>query len=117
MAAVGNRSRLRGMKRLKRIESLFPNLSNSDYLKYSPATTQYNCLAYAAGDVEHWWDHNLFWPVAAARGEDVDDLVRAFRSQGFQSCADAGASGPLRRSSYPDLRIPPGESATRGASP
>jgi len=33
----------------------FPRLTAARYRVTSPATTDYNCVAWAAGDTEHWW--------------------------------------------------------------
>jgi len=33
----------------------FPRLTAQNHRITSPATQGYNCVAWAAGDVEHWW--------------------------------------------------------------
>ncbi len=53
------------------LERLFPGLAASAYRVTSPRTPDYNCIAYAAGDEERWWEpdeeQDHFWPEGARR--------------------------------------------------
>jgi hypothetical protein len=40
---------------MERLEALFPRLRGTAYRITSPASEVYNCIAWAAGDTEHWW--------------------------------------------------------------
>ena len=42
---------------------LFPRLTPANHRITSPASPDYNCIAWSAGDTEHWWQPGVFWPV------------------------------------------------------
>ena len=71
------------------LESIFPNLKNDGYLVTSPATTRYNCIAWAAGTDAEWWDPAVgyYWPSNIPRGHSVDILKAVFADLGFVECA------------------------------
>ncbi len=67
----------------------FPHLAEHNHRITSPATVEYNCIARSAGDIEHWWQPGVYWPIATA----IDDygiaaLKQAFLALGFQDCDD-----------------------------
>ena len=67
----------------------FPRLRPDNYRITSPATTDYNCIAWAAGDTSHWWQPGVFWPVSAEAEDCVlSPLVRALESLGYQEAED-----------------------------
>lgn len=76
------------------IERFFPNLSTSRYSITSPAEKDYNCIAWAAGDVTAWWEpdpqYTCFWPDSIPRVYTVEAYIRAFETLGFTKCQDAG---------------------------
>jgi hypothetical protein len=39
----------------------FPRLTAQNHRSTSPATPDYNCVAWAAGDLEHWWQPGVYW--------------------------------------------------------
>lgn len=53
---------------MSEIETVFPKLSGTSYKKTSDDTERYNCLAWAAGDDDRWWesghpfDVGYYWP-------------------------------------------------------
>ena len=55
MAKLGKRARLHLMNKHE-IEQSFPNLQSSGYSITSPATIDYNCIAWATDDTEVWWE-------------------------------------------------------------
>ena len=66
----------------------FPFLTPENHRETSPRTKVYNCIAWAAEDVEHWWQPGVYWQLA---GWDADDygiaaLERAFGALGYQDC-------------------------------
>lgn len=54
--------------------------------------TRYNCIAFAAGDDQRWWEPIAFpspgyyWPEGADRGAGVDALVSCYEKCGFEVC-------------------------------
>ena len=41
----------------------FPRLAPQNHRITSPAGIEYNCVAWAAGDTENWWQPGVYWPV------------------------------------------------------
>ncbi|MHB8846284.1 MAG: DUF7689 domain-containing protein [Nitrospirota bacterium] len=72
------------------IEASFPNLPLHGYDITSPATPDYNCIAWAAQDIDSWWWPDPFqiyyWPAEAPRDVTVDAFIKAYESQGFVVC-------------------------------
>ncbi|HJT77779.1 MAG TPA: hypothetical protein VJ739_11310 [Gemmataceae bacterium] len=69
-------------------KDLFPRLTPSNHRVTSAANPAYNCVAWAAGDTEHWWQPGVFWPGEV--GEDDQGpraLEQAFLSLGYEDCA------------------------------
>ena len=71
-------------------EQLFPGLATSAYLVTSPRDRQYNCIAWAAGDVANWWwpttgpaDAPRFGPHGVPREETLTAFVLAFATLDF----------------------------------
>jgi hypothetical protein len=71
----------------------FPNLSPQNHSLASPATTEYNCIAFAAGDLRNWWWPDpagiSYWPPNALREETTTAFQQAFASLRYELCADA----------------------------
>lgn len=44
---------------VEEIEKAFPNLQIRGYSITSPATPEYNCIAWAAGEAQSWWEPDL----------------------------------------------------------
>jgi hypothetical protein len=78
---------------VERIEAIFPGLRASSFRVSSPATRDYNCIAWAAGDTAHWWwpdpdpDDDNFWPPGVLVAETLDAFVAAFATLGYVLCA------------------------------
>lgn len=72
------------------IEASFPNLPRHGYAITSPATTDYNCIAWAAQDIDAWWWPDplqlYFWPPDVPRAETLDAFIKAYESQGYSLC-------------------------------
>lgn len=67
----------------------FPRLNSQNHRVTSPLTARYNCIAWSAGDTDHWWQPGLFWPLdATANDFGIEALERAFAALGFERSAD-----------------------------
>ncbi len=75
-----------------RIEQTFPRLRSMEYKVTSPATTDYNCIAWAADDDTAWWWPDAYdigyWPREAPRAETIEAFVAAFGLLGYKPCHD-----------------------------
>lgn len=68
----------------------FPRLTVANHRLVSPPTEDYNCVAWAAHDTEHWWQPGSFWPITPANDDfSVAVLEQAFNTLGYEPCADA----------------------------
>ena len=75
--------------------SSFPHLTAANHRVTSPATTDYNCIAWSAGDTQHWWQPGGFWPGASPADDfGIGVLERAFSELGY---ADCGSDDTLER--------------------
>jgi len=70
----------------------FPFLDADRHAVTSNATNQYNCTAWAAGDVlNNWWPDEMdigFWPARAPREETINAFIQAYETLGYKLCAD-----------------------------
>ena len=77
----------------KEIECLFPNLKDSNYKIISPKTIEYNCIAWACGDIHRiWWPDPLnigYWPNEAPRFVSLEAFLKAFETLGYAVCNSA----------------------------
>jgi hypothetical protein len=83
------------------IEKLFPRLNERGFEITSPRDPDYNCVAWAAGDVKRWWwpGEPLFtyWPPEVSREESIASFVEAFSTLGYEKCADAGVDAGFEK--------------------
>lgn len=72
----------------KLIEEIFPALQSGGYDITSPATKEYNCIAWAAGDSETWWwpNKDCFWPPAIPQEETLDVFIKVYEAFGYSRC-------------------------------
>ena len=71
------------------IELFLPNLSPGKYRVTSDADRRYNCIAWAVGDRERWWDPidiDAYWPTGVERGDSVAIVQAGLRTVGFEAC-------------------------------
>ncbi len=67
----------------------FPRLTEQNHRVTSPSSPDYNCIAWAAGDIEHWWQPGVHWPIATAEYDyGIGILEQSFLSLGFEDCHD-----------------------------
>jgi len=75
-----------------RLEALFPQLSSSSYQIKSPATPQYNCIAWAAEEDDRWWEPvpvpGYYWPRRIPREVTLASLTMLFQRLGYRPGAD-----------------------------
>lgn len=71
------------------IEQDFPKLVIEGYRVTSNATREYNCIAWAAGVNDGWWDpaEGYMWPEGAPREYAKGALIAAYSALGFEICA------------------------------
>lgn len=78
---------------ISEIDALFPRLAEEGYSETSERTPEYNCVAWAAGDISaYWWPdpmHVGYWPDRAPREETAGAFVETFRMLGFEVCETA----------------------------
>jgi len=72
------------------LEALFPKLAETGYCITSPKARYYNCIAWAAGDDQRWWEPGLlethYWPSEAPQEYTVDAYAKAFGALGYETC-------------------------------
>jgi hypothetical protein len=68
----------------------FPLLRSTGFRPTSPATKDYNCIAWAAEISNKWWwpTKGGWWPPGTARARTVDCFVKAFGTRGYIKCED-----------------------------
>jgi hypothetical protein len=71
------------------IEEIFPKLVGSNFRRISEPDEKYNCVAWAAGRDDEWWDiePGYRWPDDVPRHCAVENLVRLYEGLGFVRCA------------------------------
>jgi hypothetical protein len=73
-------------------ENRFPNLTRGTYEKKSDESGRYNCIAFAVGDAERWWeppidgilDPGQYWPKGAPTDCHVSSYAKAYELHGFE---------------------------------
>ena len=67
----------------------FPRLTAENHRVTSPATLDYNCVAWSANDTERWWQPGVYWPVDFPQDEHgLGALEQAFMALDYEYCAD-----------------------------
>jgi hypothetical protein len=65
----------------------FPFLTPQNHHITSPPSIDYNCIAWAVCDSEHWWQPGTFWPIPVQTTDfTVAALVQAFEHLGYAGC-------------------------------
>lgn len=64
----------------------FPALAAGGFQITSAPTPEYNCIAWAIGDNEHFWWPGTHWPKTAGKKATRENFVRAFKLKGFELC-------------------------------
>jgi len=75
------------------IENAFPSLREAGYRVTSPASSVYNCIAWAAEEDGRWWWPDprgfYYWPQDVPRTDALESFIHAFGVLGFVSCGEA----------------------------
>jgi len=70
-----------------------PNLTDANCAITSPKKRGYNCIAWAAGnDTRNWWPDPVgigYWPQGVPREVTFNAFLAAYRTLGYEVCADA----------------------------
>lgn len=65
----------------------FPYLTPQNHCISSPASIDYNCIAWSVGDVEHWWQPGVYRPTLAQPQEyGIAVLKQLCVSLGYEDC-------------------------------
>jgi len=74
------------------LETLFPNLKAGGYAITSDMNAEYNCIAWAAGDTQKWWEpfsERYYWPPGALNEYSLAAYSQAFAVYGYALCDDS----------------------------
>ncbi len=75
------------------LEEDCPGLTNSPYDITSPRDPQYNCIAFAVGDLtQFWYDagvNGYYWPPQTPSADTLDGWVKVFYDHGYRETEDA----------------------------
>lgn len=69
------------------LEGLFPKLKNVPYEVTSPEDDEYNCVAWALGEVDRWWSPTpgYHWPDIP-RDAALETFIALFEQAGYHRC-------------------------------
>jgi hypothetical protein len=70
----------------ERLIAAFPKLAETNFAVTSQPTTDYNCIAWAAGFQDHWWWPGRHWPAEIPAVETRLAFIKAFRTLGYEEC-------------------------------
>src|SRR5262245_33296141 len=66
----------------------FPRLTRENHRQTSPESKKYNCIAWSAEDIEHWWQPGKYWPIEAQSDDfSIGVLAQLFKTLGYIDCA------------------------------
>jgi hypothetical protein len=75
------------------IEAIFPDLKISGYRITSPATSGYNCFAWAGNDTGRWWQpvrlRGYYWPTDVSLDLTLQNLVAVYERLGYVVCKNS----------------------------
>jgi len=78
---------------LSQLLRLFPSLTKQNHAITSPATSRYNCIAWAAWDSDRWWEPDTFgiyyWPPNVPREATLEAYALAYGTFGYGRCSDS----------------------------
>ena len=69
----------------ERLRAALPRLTANNYRETSPASWEYNCIAWAAGLTNAWWwpAPGRYWPAEVPREDSLADFVALFATLGY----------------------------------
>lgn len=70
---------------------LFPNSFTEPFIETSPEDLNYNCVAWAVGDVNRWWEpdpdcETTYWPTNVPQELTIHALKLAYQTLNFKEC-------------------------------
>src|SRR5204863_8404491 len=70
------------------LESAFPRLEAGSYRIVGTADSNYNCIAWAAGETHRWWwvHPRAYWPEGMSRELTLESFLQIFGSMGYEAC-------------------------------
>lgn len=81
------------------LEEDCPGLRESPYVLTSPRDPRYNCIAYAVGDLNNFWDdlgvpdsvrvNGYYWPPGAPTADTIARWVNIFAIHGYRETEDS----------------------------
>jgi hypothetical protein len=76
----------------ERFRGALPRLTPDNYRVSSLASEQYNCIAWAANQIDIWWwpVEGRYWPEGLPREETIEAFQAAFDTLGYVPGPDAG---------------------------
>jgi hypothetical protein len=78
---------------LTRLFSAFPLLTSVNSRPTSPATDEYNCIAWAGEDADRWWwpdvQGQAYWPPGAPRNLTLEAFIQAYNLLGYTVPCDS----------------------------
>ena len=64
----------------------------------SPATKEYNCIAWAAEDEKRfWWPLGGYWPPTAPRETSLEAFIKVFNNLGYEKCDNPDLESGYRK--------------------
>jgi hypothetical protein len=76
------------------LDEIFPQLSGTGYRVTSPRARAYNCVAWALGRSDQWWQGGVpgyLWPSDIPTDGSVESYARLFERFGYTACPDSDA--------------------------
>jgi hypothetical protein len=72
----------------EQVHQALPQLTADNYRITSPATWEYNCMAWAVGATDAWWwpAPGRYWPLHAPCEETVAAFLAVFTALGYAPC-------------------------------
>jgi hypothetical protein len=76
------------------LDNAFPGLARHSHRFTSPRDPRYNCIAWAADSITHWWwpptpgAYTSYWPVGAPVDDSVEGFTQAFGMIGYSICLE-----------------------------
>ncbi len=64
----------------------------------NPATKEYNCIAWAAGDDKRfWWPLGGYWPPVVPRQVSLESFIKVFNNLGYEKCDNGDLESGYRK--------------------
>ena len=89
------------------VEVNFPRLqAHNSYEVVSPFDEDYNCVAFAAGDVEQWWQPRVgagrgrYWPPGVPDEMTLSAFIAAFRMLGYELCSSGSPERGMEKIAF-----------------